>query len=471
MKIEKLKKIISGGESITVEFKESKDKLNKDVYDSVCAFLNRHGGKLFLGVNDLGEITGVNPNVVEQIKKDFVTSLNNPNMINPTVYLNVEEIEIDEKRILYINVPESSQVHRCKGKIFDRNEDGDFDITNNTNLVSEIYIRKQSTYTENRIFPYAEMGELEEELFLRVRKMVGNIRPEHPWVFMENIDLLKSTGMYLKDQITGNEGITLAGILIFGSELMIQTALPHYRTDAILRRENLDRYDDRDDIRVNLLKSYERLMQFIAKHLNDKFYLEGDQRVSLRDKIFREAISNLLIHREFANPFPAKLVIEKDRVYIENSNKPHGNGIIDPSDFSPYPKNPKIAKFFKEIGFVDELGSGVRNIFKYNKIYSGAEPEFIEGDVFKTIIPLVVNNSEQDSEQDGEQDGEQDNTSKLLEFCKQPKTRLEIQLFLGIKSRRYLSQNILNPLIKSGLLKMTNPDKPTSKNQKYYSIR
>lgn len=44
MKIEKLKKIISGGESITVEFKESKDKLNKDVYDSVCAFLNRHGG-------------------------------------------------------------------------------------------------------------------------------------------------------------------------------------------------------------------------------------------------------------------------------------------------------------------------------------------------------------------------------------------------------------------------------------------
>lgn len=51
-------------------------------------------------------------------------------------------------------------------------------------------------------------------------------------------------------------------------------------------------------------------------------------------------------------------------------------------------KNPKIAKFFKEIGWVDELGSGVRNIYKYNKIYSGVDPQFIEGDVFKTIIPL-----------------------------------------------------------------------------------
>ena len=60
MKIESLKKIIRSGESITVEFKESKNKLNKDVYDSVCAFLNRFGGKLFLGVNDSGEITGIN---------------------------------------------------------------------------------------------------------------------------------------------------------------------------------------------------------------------------------------------------------------------------------------------------------------------------------------------------------------------------------------------------------------------------
>lgn len=49
MKIESLKKIISSGESITVEFKESKKKINKDVYDSVCAFLNRHGGIYFLG--------------------------------------------------------------------------------------------------------------------------------------------------------------------------------------------------------------------------------------------------------------------------------------------------------------------------------------------------------------------------------------------------------------------------------------
>ncbi len=87
MKVENLKKIISQGESITVEFKESKKKLNKDVYESVCGFLNRYGGQLFLGVKDNGDIVGVDGDFVEQIKKDFVTSINNPQTLSPTFYL------------------------------------------------------------------------------------------------------------------------------------------------------------------------------------------------------------------------------------------------------------------------------------------------------------------------------------------------------------------------------------------------
>ncbi len=459
MRLDFFKDLIASKESITLEFKECKSKLNRDIYESVCAFLNRHGGHIFLGVSDSGEIVGVENNSIEQIKKDFVTSVNNPLKLNPTFYLTIQEVIIDGKIVLYINIPESSQVHRCRGRIFDRNEDGDFDVTDNTTLVAALYGRKQSTYSENKIFPYAKMDQLEAELFIKVRKLAENQKAGHPWTSMDDIELLKSAGLYLVDPNTGKKGITLGGILVFGKERLIHAALPHHKTDALLRRRNLDRYDDRDDIRVNLIRSYERLMQFIAKHLNDKFYLEGDQRISLRDKIFREAISNLLIHREFSNPFPAKLIIEKDRVFIENSNKSNMHGIIDPDNFSPYPKNPTIAKFFKEIGWVDELGSGVRNIYKYNKIYSGADPEFIEADVFNTIIPLTPQDTPQDEKL----------IRELLEYCKTPKGRNDIQEKFGFKDRKYFRVGILNPLIKGGLLKMTLPDKPTSKNQKYYS--
>ena len=62
---------------------------------------------------------------------------------------------------------------------------------------------------------------------------------------------------------------------------------------------------------------------------------------------------------------------------------------MDLNNYSPYPKNPKIAGFFKEIGLADELGSGIKKIVKYTKIYSGGIPEFREDEVFSAKIPLV----------------------------------------------------------------------------------
>jgi len=89
-------------------------------------------------------------------------------------------------------------------------------------------------------------------------------------------------------------------------------------------------------------------MAFIAKHLPEKFAIINGQRTNVRDNLFREIIGNLLVHREYTNAFPAKLIIEETQVRTENWNKPNGNGTIDPVNFSPYPKNPIIAKFFKE---------------------------------------------------------------------------------------------------------------------------
>ncbi|MBW2186327.1 MAG: putative DNA binding domain-containing protein, partial [Deltaproteobacteria bacterium] len=150
----RIRELLTDGEGLQVEFKTCRTALNRDVYESVCAFLNRCGGDLLLGVTDNGQVTGVDAGAIEQIKKDFVSALNSPQKINPTFYLSIEEFTIDGKAILHVYVPVSSQVHRCNGKIIDRNEDGDFNITDNTQLVAALYQRKQTTYSENRVFPY-----------------------------------------------------------------------------------------------------------------------------------------------------------------------------------------------------------------------------------------------------------------------------------------------------------------------------
>ncbi|GHV24566.1 ATP-dependent DNA helicase RecG [Clostridia bacterium] len=387
--IEYLKKLLSEGESFTVEFKECIDALNNSVFETVCSFSNRYGGYIFLGVKDDGTILGVNRNSVKNVKKNFVNMLNNSQKISPTLLLTLEEVEIDGKLVLYVYVPPSSQVEICSGKIYDRGEDVDFEITKSTSLVADLFNRKASIYTECEIIPYVTTNELRLDLMPRIRNMAGAFYLEHPWKDMSDLEILKSAGLYEENWRTGKKGFNLAAILLLGRDDVIHSCVPGYVTDAILRKENLDRYDDRLKVATNLIESHDLLMNFIAKHTLDKFFLIGIQRVSVRSWIAREIVSNILAHREYSSAFPAKIIIEKDRIYAENWNKSLKHGRINPDNFTPYPKNPILARFFEKIGFSDQLGSGVRNLYKYTKIYSGGgEPELIEGDVFKTIVPL-----------------------------------------------------------------------------------
>ena len=103
----------------------------------------------------------------------------------------------------------------------------------------------------------------------------------------------------------------MAAVLLLGKDDVIMDILPAYVTDAILRVRDVDRYNDREIIKTNLIDSYERLMDFGRKHLPDKFFLENDQRKSLREIITREMIANVLIHREFTSSYPIRGNIAK----------------------------------------------------------------------------------------------------------------------------------------------------------------
>ncbi|GHV47197.1 ATP-dependent DNA helicase RecG [Synergistales bacterium] len=387
--LEKLRQLISDGEGLTVEFKRCTDKLTNTVFETVSSFSNRYGGYMLLGVEDDGEVTGVNANAVVGIKKNFANTLNNPERFAPTLFIELEEAEIDGKIVLWCHITPDSQVVMFGGKIYDRAADGDMDITRNSAMVTQIHQRKTAEFSERTLFPYATEKDLElERLMPRVRILASNHIEGHPWAEMTDMEIMQSAGLYENDLKTGRKGFNLAAILLFGREETIRSCTPNYVTDAICRRENLDRYDDRLMVRVNLIDAYDLLIEFIAKHTLDRFFLIDDLSVSVRSKISRELVSNILVHREYTSAYPAKIIIERDRIVTENWNLPKTEGRIDPNAFTPYPKNPLLANFFINIGRADVLGSGVRNLYKYTKIYSGGEPELIEGDVFRTIVPL-----------------------------------------------------------------------------------
>lgn len=208
-----LLKLIHGGESIRVEFKKSTDDITKDVYDTVCSFSNRDGGTIILGVKDNGAILGIAPDAVDRIKKDFVTSINNGQKINPPLYLQPEVYSIDGQILLVIQVPVSSQVCRHRGRIFDRNHDSDIDITDNSDMVYQLYARKSGSYFVNKVTRF-QLSDLRSDLLDRARAMTTSRNRNHPWKSMTDEELLHSAGLILRDEERQIEGITLAAILL-----------------------------------------------------------------------------------------------------------------------------------------------------------------------------------------------------------------------------------------------------------------
>ena len=189
---------MQGGAFVTVD----------ELRELIHSFNNRNGGHLILGIADTTK----------------------------------EVYEIDGKKIIYIWVPEGMQVRRLNGRILDRTYEGDIDITDNAELVYKMYARKQSTYFVNKVYSKLGMEFLDYDVIRRAKKMAVSRVDSHAWENMNEEEILRSSGLILTDPDTGREGITLAAILLFGKDSTIMSVLPQYKTDAIYRVKNMDRY-------------------------------------------------------------------------------------------------------------------------------------------------------------------------------------------------------------------------------------
>jgi ATP-dependent DNA helicase RecG len=248
---------------------------------------------------------------------------------------------------------------------------------------------------------------------------------------------------------------------MFGTDEIIQSATAGCKFDAILRQRDLDRYDDRVMVRTNLIDSFDLLMAFVEKHLNDPFYVQGTTRVSLRSKIFRELVSNIIAHREYTSAQAARMIIYSDRVVFDNPCVPNGHGRIDPNHFTPKSKNPTICKFMIQMGRYEELGSGISNVSKYLPLYAdGALPTFDEGDTFTATVPLSRSST-------GVTMGVTGEVARLIEAMDGERGSRELRDKVGLRNEEHFRLSYLRPALEAGFIEMPIPDKPNSRMQKY----
>ena len=145
-----IRTIIQQGENPQVEFKECQDRISHSVYETVCSFLNYKGGTIVLGVNDQGEIIGVNKNNGSAMMKNLINTSNNEELFVPYANVMPEMVDVDDKAIIVIQVPEGESVYQYKHRFFDRNGDADVDVTRQPQLLNQLFERKSQNLFEGR---------------------------------------------------------------------------------------------------------------------------------------------------------------------------------------------------------------------------------------------------------------------------------------------------------------------------------
>lgn len=385
---ERLARYITQGEGLSLEFKRCGNQPGPDVFETICSFANRQGGSLLLGVLDEGTVEGIPESSALPIERNLVNVTCNPDLFNVAPAIECERLPCGDGRVVIrVWVPMGPSVYAYKGVVYDRRGDADVRLTGEADKAA-MAVRKQSYYTERRVYPWVGESDLDMSLLDMLRDEVRANDASHRWLRLNDDELLRDARLISRDPVSGERGFNLAAVMLLGREETILDLAPVYRTDCVLRRYDTERYDDRFTCTTNLMLAYDELVGWCERWLPDVFVLDGGRRVGARSVIVRELVSNTLIHREFVSPRIATVTIDREGIRTRNASRALWSGPVNLESLDPTPKNPVIARVFTQMGRSEEQGSGTRNLYKFSRLYSGYDPVLVEGDCFEAFVPV-----------------------------------------------------------------------------------
>ncbi len=378
-----IKVLLQIGERITFECKKAETQIPKSVWETYSSFANTVGGTILLGVTEHPEetefekrfeITGVaHP---QKLKKDFFDTLNS-NKVSRNILTDadVEIVQYGKHSLLSIRVPQADYRQRpvyINGNMmngsFKRNYEGDYHCTEDD--VKAMIRDANDSGNDSLLLENYTLDDIDLNTLAAYRNRFRTANPDHVWNNYSDKDFLLNMGGYTIDRNTRREGLTLAGLLMFGKGLPIRERFDNIRMDY-LDMTNLqpdsrwsDRltYDGRWE--NNLYNFFTRVLSKLVSDLKRPFKLEGMERIDDTPvhKAVREALTNLVIHSDYM--ITGILRVEKHDDCFVFSNP--GTLKIPVMDIyaggHSKARNPNMQAMLRMIGFGDNIGSGFPTI-------------------------------------------------------------------------------------------------------------
>ncbi|MEY2837808.1 MAG: hypothetical protein RJB60_107 [Pseudomonadota bacterium] len=373
-------------ESISLECKlangrDGKGALPEDFWPTYSAMANADGGVVVLGLRERkGHFEPVGIDNPDKVRTELFNNLNNRQKVSANLLTDqlVREWSVQGKTLLVVEIPRARRQQRpvyltpnpLGGNTYRRLNEGDRPLADEE--VKRMLAEQMEDSRDDRILRNFGFDDLDMGSFRAYRQVFANRDPGHPWNEDDDQVFLRRIGSWRLDRETGDAGLTLAGLLMFGQMSVIQEALPNYMLDyqerpaAKTERRWVDRLTLDGKWSGNLYDFYRKVYLKLTADLKVPFQLENGER---QDETpvhiaLREALANVLVHADYADRASVLVVKRPDMFGFRNPGLMRIPVEVALQGGEADCRNRNLHKMFRFVGVGEQAGTGIPRIYQ-----------------------------------------------------------------------------------------------------------
>lgn len=420
-------------------------ELNDNLEKEVVAFLNyREGGDIYIGVDDDGNAVALdNPDAIQCAVADRIK-----NNIQPATrgLFDVVKEKYQGKPILHIIVSSGAEkpyfIKRhgmsaagCYIRI------GTSSQPMTQSMIDELYAKRTHNSLQKIVSPRQNLTFEQLQIYYQVKGIPLNDK------FAKNLDLLTEDGKYnyVAYLLADSNGVSMKVAKYAGKDKYELIEYEEYGYCSLIKatKSVLDRLNVENRTLAKITSK-----QRIERRLVNAIAL-------------REAVINAVVHNDYSLEVPPVFEIFSDRIEITSyGGLPMGLSKDDFFRCRSMPRNREIMRIFKDLGLVEQLGSGMSRILSvYDKSIFSFTSHF---------MTVCFDYTGEITPQASPQDTMHGEISKaILGFCREPRTIREIADKCGLKDLKHVTTRYLTPLLEQQYLCLTTPENPNNPKQKH----
>lgn len=383
-------------EDLITEFKSDLKRYpDNDLIDEIVGMANTKGGNLYLGVEDDGEITGVN-----KVHKDAigVTALVANNTV-PSISVRAEIIAEEEKDVLKIEIPISRTVVSTRsGKMLKRRLKAD----GTPEVVPMFSYEIVTRLSELALLDFsagplagASVNDFDPNQRIRLRNIIQT-KPGGEKNLLALTDDELDKALRFTTEVDGKVYPTVTGMLILGKENRIEELMPTVKASFQVLEGTKVRINT--ETSAPLLEVFEKFETYAEAWNPEREVEYGLFRVAVPEfdkAAFREGLINAFCHRDYTMLGTVRVLIDDEGMTISSPG-----GFIDGVTLEnlltvePHGKNPALADALKRIGLAEKTGRGIDRIYEGSIIYGRPWPDYSEST--STNVRLFIQRAKAD---------------------------------------------------------------------------